>query len=97
MIRFTIQIQDPDFDQDPGSGLRSRFYPDRTNFHAIFIRGVSPREDQSIKFEDDPDYDPDLGQQPSKKQKSFRIKVFNIKQQSALQQQFCLLNKKTIC
>ena len=52
---------DPDYDSDPGSGLRSGLYPDRTDFHEIFNRGVSRPEDQSIKFGDDPDYDPDLG------------------------------------
>ena len=70
MIRITIQIQDPDFDPDSGSGLFSGFYPDRTDFRAIFTRGVSRRKDQSIKFGDDPDYNPDLGHQPSKNKNS---------------------------
>ena len=61
MIGITIQIQDPDYNPDPGSGLRSGLYPDRTHFHANFTRGVSGRKDQSIKFGDDPDYDPDMG------------------------------------
>ena len=52
---------DPDYDSDPGSGLQSGLYLDRTDFHAIFTRGVSRPKEQSIKFRDDPDYDPDIG------------------------------------
>ena len=66
---MTIQIQNPDYDSDPRSGLRSGFFPDRTDFHAIFTRGVSPPKDQSIKFGDNPDYNPDLGHSPSKNKK----------------------------
>ena len=69
MIRITIQIQDPDSNKDPGPGLRVGLYPDRTDFHAIFTRGVSRPKDQSIKFGDDPDYDPDIGHLPTKKTK----------------------------
>ena len=36
---------DPDYDSDPGSGLRSGLYPDRMDFHAIFTRGVSRPKD----------------------------------------------------
>ena len=66
---------DLDYDLDPGSGLQSRSRIGITIriisrfFHAIFNRGVSRPKDQSIKFGDDPDYDPDLGHSPSKKQK----------------------------
>ena len=59
--RITIQIQDPNYEPDPRSGLLSGLYPDRTNFHAMFTRGVSRPKDRSIKFGDDPDYDPDIG------------------------------------
>ena len=65
-IFYTIQIQDLDYNLDPESGLRSGLYRDRTDFHAFFKRGVSRPKDQSIKFGDDPDYDPNLGHSPSK-------------------------------
>ena len=61
MIGITIQTQDPDYNPDAGSGLRSGLYPDRTDLHAIFTRGVSGPKYQSIIFGDDPDYDPDIG------------------------------------
>ena len=31
-------VEDPDYNPDPGSGLRSGLYPDRTDFHAIFYQ-----------------------------------------------------------
>ena len=78
MIRIMIQIQDPDYNPDPGSGLPSGLFPDCTDFHAIFTRGVSRPKDQSNKFGDDPDYDPDIEHKPSKNKRTFTIKIFII-------------------
>ena len=49
---------DPDYDPDPGFGLRSASDLGPTDLHEFFTRGMSRCEDQS-NFGDDTVYDPD--------------------------------------